>query len=394
MIGTNPVRRGLGAAVLALSVVAASGHAFAAGLPKATEKVLQDYKLDESILSGLDKELDIPASWIEAAKKEGVVKVLDSLSDAQFREMTAAFRERYPFIKPTYSQGTYQARTTRVLVAFKAGNFPYDVNTDFGGFYSVFKENDVLADLRDLPVFPLLDAGTRADDGSWIGYRRQYWCAAYNTQLVKKADLPKTWDDLVENPVWRNKNLALGNRPQLWILMLWNENGEAATKRFIQRLFGEVRPQLRMEGMDMLPALAAAGEFSMIVPTSEFQAQQLQATGAPLDFHCPEPIPTTVAMKGIIKGSPNLHAAKIYLNWLMSKEGQIHQARVSDSIPVRSDLQRKEFTPFADEIIGKKTAFRSLEVIETLGPTVQKFWNESWSKAGGPAQPRSAGGAE
>ncbi len=229
--------------------------------------------------------------------------------------------------------------------------------------------------------------------GAWIGYRRQYWCAAYNTQLVKKQDLPKTWDGLVENPVWRNKNLALGNRPQLWMLMLWNHNGEEATRRFMQRLFGEVKPQLRAEGMDMLPSLAAAGEFSMIVPTSEFQAQQLQATGAPIGFHCPEPIPATVAMKGIIKGSANQHAAKIYLNWLMSKEGQIHQARVSDSIPVRADLQRKEFTPFADEIIGKTTAFRSLEVIETLGPTVQKAWNESWAGAGGAAA-KPGGGAE
>jgi iron(III) transport system substrate-binding protein len=392
MIGTTSLRLGAGL-LLAAFAMTASAAAFAAGLPKATETVLKGYKLDESILSGLDKELDIPASWIEAAKKEGTVKILDSLTDAQFRDMTAAFRERYPFIKPSYSQGTFQARTTRVLVAFKAGNFPYDVNTDFGGFYSVFQENGVLADLRDLPVFPLLEPGTRGEDGAWIGYRRQYWCAAYNTQLVKKEDLPKTWNDLVENPVWRNKNLALGNRPQLWMLMLWNHNGEEATRRFMQRLFGEVKPQLRAEGMDMLPSLAAAGEFSMIVPTSEFQAQQLQATGAPIGFHCPEPIPATVAMKGIIKGSPNQHAAKIYLNWLMSKEGQIHQARVSDSIPVRADLQRKEFTPFAEEIIGKTTAFRSLEVIETLGPTVQKAWNESWTRAGGAAA-KPGGGAE
>lgn len=379
---------------IALSVLAGGASAFAASVPKATLDVLKSYKVDESVLSGLDEELTVPESWIAGAKKEGGVKILDNLTDAQFRDMTAPFRERYPFIKFTYSQGTYQARTTRVLVAFKAGNYPYDVITDFGGFYSVFLENGVLADVSDMPTYSKLEPGTHGDNGLWVGYRRQYWCAAYNTSLVKPENLPKTWDDLIENPAWRNKNLALGNRPQLWILMLWNQSGEEWTRRFVQRLFGEVKPQLRMEGMDMLPALAGAGEFSMIVPTSEFQVQQLQATGAPINFHCPEPVPATVAMKGIVKGSPNQYAAKIYLNWLLSKEGQIMQARLSDSIPVRTDLQQREFIPFADQIVGKKTAFRSLEVIETLGPTVQKFWNESWARAGGKTAPRSGGGPE
>jgi iron(III) transport system substrate-binding protein len=383
----------LGLAVaLAMAGALASAPAFAAELSKALQGVLKSYKVDESVLSGLDKDLDVPAAWIDAAKKEGAVKILDNLTDAQFRNMSAPFRERYPFLKISYSQSTYQARTTRILVAFKAGNFPADVITDFGGFYATFKENDVLADLSDMPTFKELEPGTRGQDGTWVGYRRQYWCGAYNTNLVKKADLPKTWDDLLTNPAWRNHNLALGNRPQLWILMLWNENGEEATKRYVQRLFGEVKPQLRMEGMDMLPALAGAGEFSMIVPTSEFQVQQLQTKGAPLSFHCPEPVPATVAMKGIVKGSPNQYAAKLYLNWLLSKEGQIMQARISDSIPVRTDLQRAEFIPFADQIVGKKTAFRSLEAIDKYGPTVQKFWNESWSNAGGALPPPGSGG--
>jgi iron(III) transport system substrate-binding protein len=365
---------------------------FAAELSKALQGVLKSYKVDESVLSGLDKELDVPAAWIEGAKKEGALKILDNLTDAQFRNMSVPFRERYPFLKINYSQSTYQARTTRILVAFKAGNFPADVITDFGGFYSTFQENGVLADLSDMPTFSELEPGTRGENGTWVGYRRQYWCGAYNTNLVKKEDLPKTWDDLLTNPVWRNHNLALGNRPQLWILMLWNRNGAEPTKQYVQRLFADVKPQLRMEGMDMLPALAGAGEFSMIIPTSEFMVQQLQAKGAPLDFNCPVPVPATVAMKGIVKGSPNQYAAKLYMNWLLSKEGQIMQARISDSIPVRTDLQRKEFIPFADQIVGKETAFRSLESIDKYGPTVQKFWNEAWSNAGGVLPPPGSGG--
>ena len=46
----------------------------AAELPKATQKILQETKLPEAILSGLDKELMMPDAWLQGAKKEKLLR--------------------------------------------------------------------------------------------------------------------------------------------------------------------------------------------------------------------------------------------------------------------------------------------------------------------------------
>lgn len=54
---------------------------------------------------------------------------------------------------------------------------------------------------------------------------------------------------------------------------------------------------------------------------------------------------------------PHPYAAKILMNWLLSKEGQIAYYYASSYAPAHKDLMRREFIPFADEIMGKKTSF-------------------------------------
>jgi hypothetical protein len=58
----------------------------------------------------------------------------------------------------------------------------------------------------------------------------------------------------------------------------------------------------------------------------------------------------------ILKGNPNANAARIWLNWFLSKEGQFAQFVGTNTQPSHKDLQRKESVVFADEVAGKKTA--------------------------------------
>src|SRR4051812_34221320 len=93
----------------------------AADLPKATQAMLAKMKFDASILSGLDQELVMPPEWIASAKNEGEVKVLGSWDPRQFREMSAPFRERYPFVKLTYVRGGRLDRSIKALIALQQG---------------------------------------------------------------------------------------------------------------------------------------------------------------------------------------------------------------------------------------------------------------------------------
>jgi ABC-type Fe3+ transport system substrate-binding protein len=162
------------------------------------------------------------------------------------------------------------------------------------------------------------------------------------------------------------------------------KKGEAWTKDFLTKLFTEVKPQLRKEGLSAVAQLLAAGEFHAFIPGSGPRVAQLAAEGAPLSFTCPEPVPGSASDEAIIlKGSPNSNAAKVALNWMLSKEGQIAQYAASAEVPVHKGLVRPEFIPFSDQIIGKDISFRDMKFEAEVFPAVEKLWNDLWLGGGG-----------
>jgi len=357
----------------------------AAPLPKSTQNILKKLKLDPSILSGVDEELQVPKGWIEKTRQEGKLKVRSSsITPKELKLFLAPFKERYPFIDIEYFGANRQSRTIKTLVAYRSGRFLADLVVNVGTFVDEFKKAKGLEDLLSIPGLRNLPEGLKDPKGEWAGTFTIYWCMTYNTKLVNKRDLPKRWEDLLINPRWRGGNLALGNRPNLFAANLWLAKGERWTKDFLTRLFNEVKPQLRKEGMSALAQLAAAGEFHAVIPSHYKSPYVLVQDGAPVGFFCPEPVPAAVGGAAIIlKGAPNINAAKIYLNWLLSKEGQIAQYASTNWTPAHRDLVRKEFLPFADQILGKEQSFTSPNVASEIMPQLFEFWNGLWLKRGG-----------
>ena len=352
---------------------------FAASLPKATQKVLNELKLDPSILGDIDRELQVPSDWLKGAKKEGKLSIRSSpWTPQEQKDLFAPFRERYPFIKIDFSGTNQQDRTIKTLIAYKSGRVLSDVLSSVAGFVSEYKKVNALADLRSLPTWKNIPEGAKGKQGIWAGWNIRHWCMSYNTHFIKESDLPRKWEDLLTNPVWKGGNLALGNRPQLWALMVWKAKGEKWTKTFLTRLFTEVKPQLRKEGMNSLVALAAAGEFHAALPSNKARTYRRVLDGAPLGFNCPEPAPVAPEDMMILNGSRNNNAAKIFVNWILSKEGQLAAAYARRTTPIRENLQLKELIPFADNVLGKEVTYRSPGLEAEIMPTLSKFWNKLW----------------
>jgi iron(III) transport system substrate-binding protein len=342
-------------------------------LPRATQAILGQLKLSPELLSGLESELAVPQGWVEGARKEGAVKVEGTWEPAQFAKMNAPFAERYPFLKVEYSPArAFENRATRPLIAMQGGRYLVDIVTGFGGALPDYVAAKALEDLRPLPGFrnPL----GKDPDGVWAGFRVRYWCMAYNTKLVAKQDLPARWEDLLGNPAWHDGNIGLANRPELWLLMLWHAHGKEWTSNYIGRFFDEVRPQLRKEGLSALAALAAAGEFHAALPVSDLSTRAVERKGAPVAWHCPEPIPQSSTNIGILAGNPHANAARLWVNWLLSKEGQIAQFATSEAQPSHRDLQIEAFMPYAREIAGRAIAVG----LDADIAAVTAAWNARW----------------
>lgn len=376
------MRRTTATLLAAAALVSLQTPAWADNLPKSSIEMLDSLKIEHSILNGIDEELKVPQAWIDGAKKEGKLRLTGSRDAKQFTDMMKPFKERYPGIDFDYSRVSYGNRVVQILVSFRQGRVTTDVITGLGGSVAQFKEINALESLTDLPTYKSTPANMKDEEGFWVGHQVTHWCITYNTKQIKESDLPKTWDDLVTNPVWRNGHLGLGNRPQLWMLSLWGSNGEAWVKDYLPKLFG-LNPQLRKEGINAMISLTSVGEMWATLPGSGYRTQLEKSKGAPVNFHCPTPVPVSVNVMAMLRGG-NTNAAKLFVNWNQSKEGQIAQYYADASAPVHAAFQDDErFVPFASNIRGKPLAARSANLLEESGDQLFEMWNSYWDKRAG-----------
>jgi iron(III) transport system substrate-binding protein len=360
---------------LAATLAMTANVAVADDLMPATKKYLQSLQQPEDVMNGLDQDLAVPKEWIDGAAKEGTVKVLGTWTSKEFTVLNAPFAERYPKVKVVYSEGkTMNARAVAPLVAFKQGQYLTDVLTGFGGAAVEFKAINALEPVTELPGFKNQVDGANDPDGTWAALRMRYWCIGYNTNVLKEADLPKTWDDLLDSPALRNGNLGIGNRPQLWVLMLRTAKGKEWTENFLEKFFTVVKPQFRNEGMDALLGILAAGEMNAALPAAEYNIKGFEAKGAPVGWHCPEPVPLAPSQLGIMQGNPHPNAARLWTNWMLSREGQVAQFVADGSPPSHKGLQTKDFLPYADQVVGRQLIQADEQYNREMYAMWQKYW--------------------
>jgi iron(III) transport system substrate-binding protein len=368
---------------LLLFVLSLAQVSYSAPLPKATQELLKKFKLDPSVLADIDKELEVPKDWLEKAKKEGKMSWRSTpATPDDLKLLFGPFKERYPFIEIEFSGTNQEDRSVKTLVAYKSGKALSDVLSSIAGFIPQYKEVNALEDLRVIPNFKKVPEKAQEPSGLWVGINQNYWCMSYNTKSVAKQELPRKWEDLLTNPKWRGGKLALGNRPQVWALNVWQVKGEKWIKDFLTKLFTELKPQLRREGLNLLPQLVGAGEYLAAIPSNYKRPYQLALDGSPVAFACPEPVPASVEDLVILRGSPHPYAARLFVNWLLSKEGQIAQFAFEYAAPLDKEL-RPKLLPFADQILGKQESFRDEKFQHEVEPKLFEFWNDLWLRSGG-----------
>jgi iron(III) transport system substrate-binding protein len=367
--------------------------AAADSLTAASKEMLKDLKLQESILDGLDQELAVPQAWIDGSKKEGAVGVRLTMHPSRFEKVRKVFEARYPWIKVEFTRGIGQARALGPLLAFKRGTYVTDVVSSFEVLGEEYAKAQALIDLRALPAAKAPRGEFNAEDGTALAYRLQHYCTAYGTKRVKKEELPKTWEDILTDPRWRDGKIGVAINVNTWLAPLWGIKGEAWVRDYMDRLFNVVKPQIRKERLSTTPKLAALGEFDLTIPGGDFIVKGHQDEGVPVGFHCPTPAPVTAAWIGILKGNPHPNAAMIYVNWALSKEGQLADNWGDNFLPSHKGLQSREFLPFPDEILGKPQAPLTPAVLRQM-PKITAMWHEYWVKSGGSAADDEEGGGK
>jgi len=138
--------------------------------------------------------------------------------------------------------------------------------------------------------------------------------------MIAKTEAPKNWGDLL-NPRWKGK-MVMDNEEYFWHAGMLHYWGEKKGKQYMEAL-NRQGLQFRSGGHGLLSDLMSAGEFPIVVVVYPDNIEQMKAKGQPVDWvKTTDPILVNLAPVGIAAKAPHLNAAKLFMNYSISKEGQ------------------------------------------------------------------------
>jgi iron(III) transport system substrate-binding protein len=259
------------------------------------------------------------ANLVEAARKEGSVGLATSVSAAGFPRFLQAFMAKYPGIDAT--RGLYSAPTGRVLARVdaevQARSLTFDV----------------------LHVASLAPYLAMARKGQWLGYRSPELAAyppeaatdqwaiarivgvimAYNKNVLAPEKAPKAWVDLLR-PEFKGRKLIIQDSAagtafnQMYML-------EKRLGADFMRKWGAQEPVIVATSAQLIDMLVR-GEALLGATVDHFRAFEVDAVKAGIVGVYPsEGMPLALAPIAILKGAPHPNAAKLFIDFTLSREG-------------------------------------------------------------------------
>jgi len=253
----------------------------------------------------------------EGAKKEGVVSIYTSMPLDDMAALTSAFEAKYGVKAKVWRSGSEKI-LQRGLLEAKANRFEVDV------FETNSPETEVLSREKVLiagnsPYLNELIPQAIPSHKEWIATRLNIFTCAYNTKLVKKEELPKTYQDLLD-PKWKGK-LSVEADDSDWlaetVMKMGEEKGLALFREIARKNAVSVR-----KGHTLLSNLVASGEVPLALTVYNYKIEQMKNSGAPIDWFALDPTIARPNANGVARNAPHPHAALLFQDFELT-EGQV-----------------------------------------------------------------------
>jgi iron(III) transport system substrate-binding protein len=275
------------------------------------------------------------------ARKEGQVNIYIY----RYERVLEDFKKEYPGINVVSVAGRGNELTTRLMTERRAGKYIADVYSGgTGGNYNVLYKGKVLD-----PIKPALILPEVVDESKWFGKEHRYADAdgkyvfaylaspsdaqlAFNSNLVNPKDFKSYWD--VTNAKWKGKIVSLDPRDGgLGATMQFFYYNPEIGPEFIRKFFGGMDIQFAKNFRQITDWLAQ-GKFAICMGCKDSMRAKNQ--GLPV-----EDFDTTRWKEGssfsagggslsLLNQTPHPNAAKVFINWFLSKKGQIALQKLGD----------------------------------------------------------------
>src|SRR6201990_2890069 len=263
----------------------------------------------------------ITPALIEAAKKEGAVVLYSSMDLPVGEKLGKAFEAAYPGIKIQIERSGSERLFQRIAQEMDSNIHASDVvNTSDASHITPWKKNGWLMPFVPEDVAKYFPEIYRDGDGMAATSRIYLSSIAYNTNLVKPEDAPKSWADLLD-PKWAGKMVkahpAYSSTIMTATFQLVREFGwEYYEKLARQRV-------MQVQSSTDPPKKLSLGERAVMADGNEYGVVLLKEAGQPVEpVYPPEGLPTISGPTAIFASAPHPNAAKLFQAWLHTRETQ------------------------------------------------------------------------
>jgi iron(III) transport system substrate-binding protein len=263
----------------------------------------------------------ITPALIEAAKKEGKCSFYTAM-DLQFAEkLGKEFEAKYPGIAVRVERSGAERVFTRIGQEYSSNVHAVDVvNTADQSHCIVWKRNGWLAPYLPEEVVQNYDKGYYDPDGFEVVTRVLVSPFGINTDLVKMADAPKSFADLLD-PKWAGKMVKAHPAYSGTIMNSTFQVARDLGWEYLEKLAKQ--RVLQVQSATDCPKKIALGERAVMVDGAGYLVIRDKEAGKPVDVIYPaEGTPVATSPSAVFKAAPNPNAARLFFNWMHGREGQ------------------------------------------------------------------------
>jgi iron(III) transport system substrate-binding protein len=273
-----------------------------------------------------NKQADFPLTYdgadrdqklLAAAKKEGTLTWYSSVAEKDVAPLIEPFKKKYG-IEIKVWRGSTENVLTRTLTEASAKHYNVDAIHIGAPELEALHREQLLQPIYS-PYFKDLIPDAVPAHKEWASTMLSVWVQAYNTNLIKKEDLPKKWEDFL-NPRWKGQ-LGIEAKIQEWYAAVVMDMGEQKGIQFFRDVVARNGISVR-NGHSVLNNMVIAGEVPMTMAMYSYMPIDAKNKGAPIDWFSLDPTIGRANGMGVARHAAHPYAALLFLDYLLSPEAQ------------------------------------------------------------------------
>lgn len=257
---------------------------------------------------------DRTASIAAAARKEGALTLYTTIAEKDLATIVKPFESKYGVRVTVWRAGTDKV-LQRTLAEAAARRHVVDVIHFGTPEMEALSREKILLPVTS-PLHQELQPGSVPAHREWAATLLSVWVQVYNTKLVKKDELPKSYRDLL-NPRWKGK-LGIEAKGQDWFASASDSMGGEAGLKFFRDLVATNGMSVRL-GHTLLNNLVVSGEVLLGLNVYSYMPEQAKKRGAPIDWFVLEPAIARSNAIGVARRAPHPNAARLFYDYLLGE---------------------------------------------------------------------------